>query len=149
MRKIIFPIFLFVCFVILGVGNATACSCIPKDDNSIKKQVEEAYKTSTAVFVGEVIAIDKEPDTYFVKIKFKVKKIWSDKSHNEVTVTTGQGGGDCGYNFEIGEKYVVYADGNKDNLKTNICTRTSLYKSNEDITFLNKIKKPKIKSSLK
>ena len=41
-----------------------------------------------------------------------------------VTVGTGAGGGDCGYAFETGETYLVYASGDVADLRTGICTRT-------------------------
>jgi hypothetical protein len=32
----------------------------------------------------------------------------------EVEIRTGMGGGDCGFSFERGQSYVVYANENKD-----------------------------------
>lgn len=135
----------------MGVNGAFACSCsLPRGNKSIKAQVEKAHKESAAVFVGEVIEIVKKPNTYFVTVKLKVEKTWSNEYKKEVFLVTGQGGGDCGYKFEIGKKYLIYAYyGNKNMLQTNICTRTSDAEQNEDIAFLNRIKKPKVKSSPK
>lgn len=43
----------------------------------------------------------------------------------EVEVGTGSGGGDCGYFFEVGREYVVYAIWNRDGwLETSICSGT-------------------------
>ncbi len=149
MNKIIFTIFFFAFFTVLNANNALACSCVPQGDESIKQQVEKSYKNSTAVFSGEVVEVIKSPDVYFVEVKFKVDKSWKNGFQDEITITTGRGGGDCGYEFEVGKKYLVYVDGEKNKLKTNICTRTSAFESNKDVAFLNKIKKSKIKSSPK
>ncbi len=106
----------------------------------------------TAIFSGEVIEVIKKPDVYFVEVKFKLDKSWKNELKDAASITTGRGGGDCGYEFEVGKKYLVYADGDKNKLSTNICTRTSVFESNKDVAFLNKIKKikkSKIKSSPK
>lgn len=60
----------------------------------------------------------------------------------EVEVSTGSGGGDCGYDFVSGKRYLVYAyrstQGNR--LVTSICSRTKPYEAaDEDIKFLGKL----------
>ncbi|MDQ3713249.1 MAG: hypothetical protein M3388_13665 [Acidobacteriota bacterium] len=155
MNKIIFTIFLFIFFTVLNASNVLACSCILQDSESIEKQVKKAYTNSTAVFVGEVVEVIEKPNAYSVEVKFKVVKSWKNELKDAASITTGRGGGDCGFEFEVGKKYLVYTDGDKNNLRTNICTRTSAFEMNEDATFLNKIKKvekvkkSKIKSSPK
>jgi len=55
----------------------------------------------------------------------------------EIEVFTGYGGGDCGYEFKIGQRYLVYAYRHKEKLTTSICTRTkSFINANEDLAFL-------------
>jgi hypothetical protein len=41
-----------------------------------------------------------------------------------IEIYTGNGGGDCGYRFEIGTSYLVYADLAGDKLYTSICSHT-------------------------
>jgi len=153
MNKITFTIFFFAFFTFLNASSILACSCVPQGSESIETQVKEAYTNSTAVFIGEVVEVIKKPDSFFVTVRFRVEKTWNNKeSQKEITLSTGRDDGFCGYKFEVGKKYVVYADGDKNNLKTNICTRTSAFESNKDVAFLNKInkiKKSKIKSSPK
>jgi len=152
MNKIIFTIFFFAFFTVLNASNVFACSCVPQGDESIEPQVKEAYTNSTAVFVGEVVEVIQKPDTFITEVKFKVLKSWKNEFKDTASITTGRGGGDCGYEFEVGKRYLVYADGDKNKLRTNICTRTSAFESNKDVAFLNKIKKikkSKIKSSPK
>jgi hypothetical protein len=152
MNKIIFTIFFFAFFTVLNASSVLACSCILPGSESIDTQVREAYTNSTAVFVGEVVEEIEKPDAFSVEVKFKVVKSWKNEFKDAVLITTGRGGGDCGYEFEVGKKYLVYANGDKNNLRTNICTRTSVFESNKDVAFLNKIKKikkSKIKSSPK
>lgn len=150
MNRIIFSVLFCVVFITFTASDISACSCnLLIGSKSLEKQVKESYKQSSAVFIGEVVEIIKKPDVFFVEIKFKVEKTWNNESQKEITITTGQGNGDCGYKFEIGEKYLVYAYGDRNNLGTNICQRTSLSAGNKDIEFLNKVKKSKIKSSPK
>lgn len=152
MNKITFTIFFFAFFTFLNASSILACSCVPQGSESIEKQVKEAYTNSTAVFVGEVVEVIEKPDAYSVEIKFKVVKSWKNEFKDAASIKTGRGGGDCGYKFEVGKRYLVYTDGDKNNLRTNICTRTSTFESNKDVAFLNKIKKikkSKIKSSPK
>jgi hypothetical protein len=139
MKKILFSLGIFGIFV-LGTGKVFACSCVFLPEG--KKAVATAYKNSTVVFYGKVISISKNTENYYVTVKFKVEKSWKNQSKDELTIQTGQGGGDCGFPFEAGREYLVYAYGNNTVLETNICQRTSY--SDADSTYLNKIKKPRI-----
>jgi carboxypeptidase family protein len=48
-----------------------------------------------------------------------------DRSQKEIEIVTGLGGGDCGYEFQTGVDYVVYAYKNAEGrLEANICSRT-------------------------
>src|SRR5207253_552023 len=60
-----------------------------------------------------------------------------DRSQKEIEIVTGSGGGDCGYQFQIGVGYVVYAYKNAEGrLETNICSRTrTLAEATEDIEY--------------
>jgi hypothetical protein len=57
----------------------------------------------------------------------------------EVEVLTGWGGGDCGYGFKLGQRYLVYAYREEDGkrLATSICTRTrKLSEADADFAFI-------------
>ncbi len=148
MNKIIFSI-LFLVFLFAATASENfACSCELQKEISIEKQVRQAYVNSSAVFVGEVVEVIIKPDVYSVKVRFKIEKSWNKNNLKEIIISTGKGGGDCGYEFVVGKRYLVYAYGD-DKLNTNICTRTDLAEENKDIAVLNKIKKPKLKSAPK
>ncbi len=151
MNKIIFSIFACAFLFVLSASDVFACTCTPLPKNiTIKRQVKEAYAKSSLVFVGEVVEIVDVSDNFFVTVRFRVEKTWSNKEiQKEITVSTGRNDGMCGYSFEAGKKYLIYAFGDGNNLETNICTRTSTSESNKDIDFLNQIKKPEIISSPK
>jgi hypothetical protein len=58
-------------------------------------------------------------------VAFDVEDVGRGKIGRRVDVHTGNGGGDCGYAFRVGERYVVYARRRPDGtLSTGICSRT-------------------------
>lgn len=64
-----------------------------------------------------------------------------DPEQKEVEIVTGSGGGDCGYPFQSGRDYAVYAHKNSDGrLETGICTRTRpLEEAAEDIAYFHAV----------
>ncbi|MGH9795494.1 MAG: MSCRAMM family protein [Candidatus Acidiferrales bacterium] len=62
-----------------------------------------------------------------------------------VEIATGMGGGDCGYGFRVGERYLVYAhrDAKTGQIVTGICTRTQpLSRADADLAFLSSLARP-------
>jgi hypothetical protein len=120
--------------VIPNTNSAFACSCIPP-----RTPTESLYESAT-VFAGEVVDISENEDVgeqYGYKVKFDFERSWKGDSVETLTVLTGYGGGDCGYGFEIGEKYLVYAYSSKGSLNANICSRTTpLANAQEDLDAL-------------
>lgn len=75
------------------------------------------------------------------KAYFRVLEHFSNSAKNDVTIETGLGGGDCGYDFKEGERYLVYAYENKGRIITTICSRTRpLSKALDDIAILRESK---------
>jgi hypothetical protein len=84
---------------------------------------------------------------------FKVIDAWKGLEKTFVEVNTGRGGGDCGYTFEIGKEYLIYAShayGIPDNYwVTGICGRTSeLAFAAEDLDYLSAFPTLPLKSTL-
>lgn len=132
---------LFVLGLVLFLHtDAMACSCILIGGESLKQQVTIAKKDSKAVFSARVLAITKEPENYFVSVRLLVEDVWKGKLTKEVFLTTGSGGGGCGYPFEVGENYLIYAyASNIGSLSTGICSRTkTLSDSAQDVKVLGK-----------
>jgi hypothetical protein len=126
-----------VMFLVTRAGFACVCD-LPRTDKPIRQVVTEARNKSKAVFSGTVVAIDKKPGDLYVAVRFKIEESWKVTLSKEATVFTGQGGGDCGYKFEVGQRYLVYAYRYNDaDLGTNICQRTaSLIEAAEDLKVL-------------
>ncbi len=110
--------------------SAFACSCIQP------RSPTEELNASSAVFSGQVVDIAKTSGREYTVI-FAIEKSWKGISGKTVNVLTGLGGGDCGYGFKIGEKYLVYTYGSVGNLNTSICSRTKpLADAQEDLKVL-------------
>jgi hypothetical protein len=145
MNKTIFSILFLICIIAVTASDVFACSCFTPEGIPIEKQVKDAFTKSSSVFVGQVVEVVKKPDNNL--IKFRVEKSWNNKFQKEITVSTPSNSAMCGYEFVVGKKYLVYANGENANLSTYLCTRTASATANKDVALLNKIKKPKIKSS--
>jgi hypothetical protein len=126
---------------LLGAGRALGCTCFTE------AQPCHEYGRASAVFVGTVTGVvthSRERDTDLYRtprvFRFSVEQSYLGVVGHEVEVATGMGGGDCGYDFRPGEKYLVYANRSKDGarLTTSICMRTRPYHTaSDDLQFLN------------
>jgi 5-hydroxyisourate hydrolase-like protein (transthyretin family) len=124
--------------VLLAFAERTdACSCITG------APICETFWKTSVVFAGEVLEIRDAPEpigeALFGRrvVRFRVEKSWRGEVAGEVQVRTGTGGGDCGYNFERGVTYLVYANVREGRLSTGICNRTKpLAEAGEDLAYL-------------
>ena len=133
-------------FVLLASSAGLACTCaLPPTSSSIEWQVGAARKEAQAVFSGEVVGVSEGPqDSFNVVVRLRVKRSWKGSRADEVSIVTGRGGGDCGYPFEVGGSYLVYAYAPKGgSLGTNICRRTArLADAGADLKVLGKGRPP-------
>ena len=141
----IVPLFFAFAAAMLSADAARACSCIRENPPC------QEFGSSRAVFVGkvtgsklreEVANPDGSKTVYDVgEIYFKVEEPFSGVKSPTAVIFSGTGGGDCGYWFKRGERYLVYAYGDTpDKLHTNICTRTApLAEADEDLAFLRNL----------
>jgi len=124
--------------VFLHFDLILACTCAPPGTPT------EELQKSDAVFIGTVIDLtpvnrDQSGMFLFHKVKLEVKSYWKGVNLGEVTVTTAAQSGMCGFAFEQGSTYLVYAFVQGDSLLTNICTRTKrLSEAEEDVEELGK-----------
>lgn len=141
MRRVIVLIGIAALFGVLA-PQAEACSC------SRSTMPCESYGSASAVFVGTVQSVGDAPlgntkDPVWTPrvFRFAVDKQYLGVSGTEIEVSTGRGGGDCGYRFQVGQQYLVYAylDRNK-RLTTSICSRTTHYsQATDDLEFLDTV----------
>jgi hypothetical protein len=133
--------FVFLLFL-FAPAAAFGCSCGGESPPC------EAFGSATAVFIGRVTGAkeqrrqkneDGTTSTYQVgEIYFAVEQSFLGAKGSTAVIHSGTGGGDCGYWFIKGERYLVYAYGDSmESLGTGICTRTRpLSEAEEDLSFL-------------
>jgi hypothetical protein len=158
-RKIIIA---FVICLFLSGTKVFACEC------SILS-TESAVEKSTLVFSGKVVSFEyrkgianpfmeliekqtgKRVDYETMVVKFQVERWWKGEAPSEIfLVTTRTKNADgtsssssCDYDFKEHESYLIYATGEKRELRTNFCMRTrQLTKAEEDLKILGEGKEP-------
>ncbi len=144
MKKYIGLSLLLLMIVFASAQKSFACSCVMSPE-PIKTQVKNAFTGADAIFSGEVVEITSQ-DEYHFAVKFKLAKSWKGEFAKEITIITAKDGSMCGYAFEIGKKYIVYANGKNDELSTTNCSRTAIFGEKSDGKYLDKLKRKKANS---
>jgi len=114
MRDIFLQLAVISLMLLCLSSYAVACTCLDNPSPCA------SFQSTPVVFVGLVKSIQEEKAEInrFGKIEsirtaltahFVVEEGLKDISSQEVDVVTGGGGGDCGYHFKTGERYLVYA----------------------------------------
>jgi hypothetical protein len=112
-----------------GADAVLACSCAPSPPP------QEALQQASAVFTGTVVAVDTSGVTSTVRLQ--VDRSWKGAKCGEVTVTTPADSAACGFDFQVGQNYLVYADKQQGKFSVSLCSRTSLTsQAGEDLTAL-------------
>lgn len=99
---------------------ANACSCIEPLPPS------ESLDEAEAVFSGVVLS-KRLVRHNTIKVTFKVSCVWKGALKEEITVFTALQSATCGFSFQRGNEYLVYAHKTQffsSKLTTNLCTRT-------------------------
>ena len=139
-------LFFVLLVAITGAHSIRACDCM-----TMKFNPSRAVKKADAVFVGKVVAIKDATVPPGVssyspgrQVTFEATEAWKGVAAARTVVRTGFGGGDCGYPFVAGERYLVfasYARGDSEGraLVTGICSdTTALSKSTVKLTKLRR-----------
>jgi len=108
-----------IAIIAASVQETQACTCIPPLPPA------KAFAEADAVFMGKVVSFDNAGDNIQRLAKISVTKIWKGERSAVNEILTANNSAACGYEFVVGESYVIYAYKASDrNLHTNICTRT-------------------------
>lgn len=157
---VVCPVFKLVLALAIGAGCgdvAAACSVRPGEQLAdIKTQVASAVRGSTAVFTGEVTAIDylraqpeagEDRETQVVRVA--AQAWWKGDSSPTITLHThnhrhADGALSVeahGYRYEVGSTYLIYAQLQDDGLHASSCTRTrKINDAAGDIAMLDALK---------
>jgi hypothetical protein len=119
-------------------SDAAACSCV----SGIP--ICESFWKTPIVFDGDVLRIERIPDSARPSafrlrrlVTFTVNRAYRGGVEGTIQIATGSSGADCGYPFEVGDRYLVYAHDSGGTLSTGICSRTRpLSKAAEDLEYL-------------
>lgn len=108
-----------------------ACSCNTPGDPI------QAADASSAVFVGKVVMLDRGKDNLIATLQ--VNKRWKGDLDPQLTVYTPLSEASCGFTFEKGKDYLVYATKKDGVLQVSFCSRTKLLsEAKADLDALNK-----------
>lgn len=108
--------------------EAGFCSCVGPQD------VAAAVQSADAVFTGSVVSVrdtvvgggSAHGPWSMRRVTLRVKRAWKGAETRDVIVLTGMGGGDCGFPFQRGKTYLVYAHrSDSGGLGAGICGRTA------------------------
>jgi hypothetical protein len=136
---------LIACLMLLfSTGIANACLCDGEDT------VKEAFAGASVIFMGQYLGSEYRkgiknemvdlhmstqglPGDYEILVyRFKANRRWKGDMGNEVILVTDHARlpngseviSDCGLGFDVGQEYLVYAYGAKNELASDACTRT-------------------------
>jgi hypothetical protein len=126
---------------LLSPAHALACSCVGD------VPLCQSFWQADAVFSGDVVSFEElNTNRLFQRrvARIRVERAWRGQVQGTVEVRTGAGGGDCGYSFRPGRKYLVYAYKTQDGkLTTGICSPTKLLdKAAADLAYFEEAEKP-------
>ena len=120
---------------------ALACSC------AMPPGSQDALADSEAVFSGEVVAVEQGTATAtspgYDRATLRVSEAWKGAGRGTLEVRTPSSGPACGYHFEEGREYLVYAYTGKQGLEVDSCGATeSLSGAGADLAALGDGEKP-------
>ena len=152
----------FMAAVILGLTLSPApvfgCTCAAPPPEVKTASELAAWTRADAIFEGKVesvglrwklkeaqigdviptVATDLDQDGPVILVSLEVLHSYRGDQRKPMRLTTGLGGGDCGFDFEVGKQYLVYAFKDEaGELSTNTCTRTTrLEKGRDNLAYL-------------
>jgi hypothetical protein len=120
---------------------ASACSC------AMPPGSRDALADSDAVFSGEVVAVEQGTATAtspgYDTATLRVSEAWKGSGRGTLEVRTPSQGTACGYRFEEGREYLVYAYTGKQGLEVDSCGATEpLSEAGADLAALGDGEKP-------
>jgi len=130
---------IYLCIILIVTLNNSlfACSC------SKERSIEEEFAGVDIVFTGKVIKIEQSDDSYMGSasdVRFEVLKPYKGTTDRVITVRTSRYDISCGYSFEEGKQYLVYAYFQHGRLAASSCSRTGkLSERLQDLELLNRI----------
>ncbi|MCB0216160.1 MAG: hypothetical protein H6648_02285 [Caldilineae bacterium] len=107
---------------------ARACSCLPPPPPP------QALEQAVQVFDGSVVGIEQvDPDSPFgaQRVDFVVHTQWKGVTEGRIRLETAGDSAMCGYSFQLGRRYLVYATGALEAPTVTNCSRTQPWSATE------------------
>lgn len=136
MKGRLWPLVLVAGVLLLTPGRALACLCVAPGLPA------EEMARSAAVLAGRVLRIDAPRGGMVstgdpVHVVFQVERVWKGPAVHNLVIVTARHSVSCGFPFEVGQEYLVYARAVEGELHTSICSRTApLAAAGEDLAAL-------------
>lgn len=123
---------LLMLVMIAASSPAHACSCVQAPAPA------EAFKQADTVLMGKVIDIQEGPASHSFTVRISATEVWKGKKDHTAEIITASNSAMCGFYFQKGKTYLIYAYENPEGrLETNNCTRSALAeRAGEDLAFL-------------
>jgi hypothetical protein len=149
MKHVAFALSSTILLLLLSESTA-ACWCRRDPAEKLASAVAKELTHSFIVFSGEAIERNKSG------LKFRVERVWKGNATNEIIFSSniyadrGPDGREvfidsCALLFEVGKKYLVYADREGNELFVSKCSRAKLLESAQrDLNELNRLR-PKLR----
>src|SRR5699024_5073193 len=113
MRKIAFLMSILILFILAIPKKSHACDCRISEDPLAEKEMYDG------VFSGEVVEIvDKaknkriQSSADLLEVRLTIKETWKGVEQTAITLFTERDSASCGFPFEVGEEYLIYANQN-------------------------------------
>jgi MYXO-CTERM domain-containing protein len=106
---------------------AAACTCA-------ETPFEAQRESAVAIFEARVTAIDVDTEHGASRVQLSVVQTWREAEHEHVTVVTASMESACGFSFEVGRSYLVYASSIEADgaYRVSLCSRTRPMESADD-----------------
>jgi len=118
-----------------------SCTCVTPGAKTMREMAERyaAQPGVALIFQGKVVKQERHAGTVaapsnvistiyiskYENVSFDEVTVYKGKPQEHISVITGSGMGDCGYSFEIGHEYLVYAIESTGVWSTSLCSGTS------------------------
>jgi hypothetical protein len=128
-------VFVLLCAGLLRAESAEACSCLASNNcGSLAKSDAVFAATVEKVEYGSPVKLPSGEELIDQQRIVTLRDVISYRGEAPKTIVTGAGGGDCGYGFKPGIRYLVDGYRTRDgSISTSICSRTRPISGNEQL----------------
>lgn len=147
--------FTLLCTFFYTNPPAFACSCLAPPDPVTARDRSDAVFSGTVLQVNEAVDWSNfmpfiRPIRKQVEVIFEVQSTWKGVTTSQVRIVTESNSAACGFDFQQGKSYLVYASYHEGNeLYTHLCTRTTgLANAGDDLALLGQGSPPSEKADL-